>query len=91
MDLIFWRSLEPLEEWRKRVLVRKTILFLVIRIASSSIASQPLLVDFTKSAFEPMAGSGDVSFTEVAGKDTVRLPCNFQGAKIDRASWDVKV
>ncbi len=91
MDLIFWRSLKPLKEWRKRVMFQKTILFLVIQIASSSVASQPLLVDFTKSAFEPMAGSRDVSFAELAGKDSVRLPCNFQAAKIDRASWDVKV
>jgi len=38
-----------------------------------------------------MAGSRDVSFSALAGKAAVRLPCNFQDAKIDRASWDVKV
>ncbi len=39
-------------------------------------------------AWTPMAGSRAVSVTSVAGKTAFRMPCNFRGTDIARASWD---
>ncbi len=39
-------------------------------------------------AWVPMVGSQAVSVTNVAGKDAFRMPCNFQGTDVERASWD---
>jgi len=44
-----------------------------------------------RAAWRPMTGSGEVSVTEIDGKRALRLPCNFRGTLIDRASWDRKV
>jgi len=60
-------------------------------VSSGCVASGPLVVDFRKSVFEPMGGSGEAGVAEVEGGKAVRLPCDFAGTKIDRASWDVGV
>ena len=39
-------------------------------------------------AWIPMAGSRAVSVTNVAGRAALRMPCNFHGTDIERASWD---
>jgi len=39
----------------------------------------------------PMSGTAPVSVTNVAGQAALRLPCNFAGTTIERASWDRKV
>ncbi|MBN2131032.1 MAG: hypothetical protein JW741_16135, partial [Sedimentisphaerales bacterium] len=39
-------------------------------------------------AWQPMAGSRPVSVVTVEGKTAFRMPCNFRGTNIERASWD---
>ncbi len=39
----------------------------------------------------PMKGSAPVAPVVFAGKPTLRLPCNFTGNPVDRASWDRSV
>jgi len=41
--------------------------------------------------WEPMAGSRPVSIVNTGGRKALRMPCNFRGTKIDRASWDCRV
>jgi len=38
--------------------------------------------------WRPMAGSRAVSVATVEGKKAFRMPCNFHGTNIERASWD---
>ena len=38
--------------------------------------------------WQPMAGSQAVSITDIGGKKALRMPCNFRGNRIERASWD---
>lgn len=42
-------------------------------------------------AWEPMAGSGNVSIADIAGGKALRMPCNFNGTRIERASWDRRI
>ena len=42
-------------------------------------------------AWKPMAGSKPVSVVEIDGKKALRMPCNFQGTRMDRASWDCEL
>ena len=44
-----------------------------------------------RAAWQPMEGTAPVSAAEVEGVKAVRMPCNFRGTKIERASWDRKV
>ncbi len=39
----------------------------------------------------PMTGSKPVSIANVRGQKALKMPCNFRGTKIGRASWDRKV
>lgn len=39
----------------------------------------------------PMKGTAPVTITNLAGRTVLRLPCNFAGTTIERASWDRKV
>ena len=39
-------------------------------------------------AWKPMAGSKPVSLVEIDGGKALRMCCNFDGTKMDRASWD---
>jgi hypothetical protein len=39
-------------------------------------------------AWVPMAGSQTVSVASIDGRKAFRMPCNFRGTDIDRASWD---
>ena len=39
-------------------------------------------------AWRPMAGSQSVSAASVAGRAAFRMPCDFRGTDIERASWD---
>jgi uncharacterized lipoprotein YddW (UPF0748 family) len=41
-----------------------------------------------RAAWKPMGGSAAVSVALVGGRKVLRLPCNFAGTKIERASWD---
>jgi uncharacterized lipoprotein YddW (UPF0748 family) len=42
-------------------------------------------------AWQLMTGSKNVSISDVAGKKVLRMPCNFRGTTIERASWDRQV
>jgi len=44
--------------------------------------------DRAAQAWQPMAGRQAVSVANVEGKAAFRMPCNFRGTDIDRASWD---
>ncbi len=44
-----------------------------------------------RTAWVPMKGSAPVAQAVIAGKPALRLPCNFTGNPIDRASWDKSV
>ncbi len=41
-----------------------------------------------QSLWEPMAGTKPVSVVDVQGRKALRMPCRFQGNKVERASWD---
>jgi len=38
--------------------------------------------------WQPMAGSQAVSIADIGDKKALRMPCNFRGNRIERASWD---
>ena len=42
-------------------------------------------------AWQPMAGSKHVSIVDIGGKKALRMPCNFRGTRIERASWDRRI
>ena len=44
-----------------------------------------------RAAWQPMEGTAPVSVAEIDGLKAVRMPCNFRGTKIERASWDRQV
>ena len=41
--------------------------------------------------WKPMAGSKPVSLVKIGGRTALRMRCNFQGTRMDRASWDHEV
>jgi uncharacterized lipoprotein YddW (UPF0748 family) len=41
-----------------------------------------------RTAWKPMGGSAAISVALIEGRKVLRLPCNFAGTKIERASWD---
>ena len=41
--------------------------------------------------WRPMTGSQGVSVVRLDSRRGLKMPCNFQGTRIDRASWDRKV
>jgi uncharacterized lipoprotein YddW (UPF0748 family) len=44
-----------------------------------------------RAAWPAMWGTAPVSVAEAEGVKALRMPCNFRGTKIERASWDRKV
>ena len=44
-----------------------------------------------RAAWRPMGGSAEVSPATVDGRTCLRMPCNFEGTRIERASWDRSV
>jgi len=44
-----------------------------------------------RAAWQPMEGTVPVSVAQVEGVRALRMPCNFRGTKIERASWDRQV
>ncbi|HUU93863.1 MAG TPA: family 10 glycosylhydrolase, partial [Phycisphaerae bacterium] len=44
-----------------------------------------------RAAWRPMSGSADVSPAQIDGRACLRMPCNFRGTRIERASWDRSV
>ncbi|HEY5913899.1 MAG TPA: family 10 glycosylhydrolase [Verrucomicrobiae bacterium] len=44
-----------------------------------------------RAAWVPMGGSAPVSVALLEGRNVLRLPCNFTGTNIERASWDRQV
>jgi len=44
-----------------------------------------------REAWRPMADSENVSLIDTGGKKTLRMPCNFKGTRIERASWDRQI
>ena len=44
-----------------------------------------------RAAWRPMGGTAPVAVTELDGRKALRMPCNFAGTKIERASWDRRV
>lgn len=44
-----------------------------------------------RAAWRPMNSSAPVSVLELGGRQALRLPCNFAGTKIERASWDRQI
>jgi len=43
---------------------------------------------FAQAAWQPMSGCKPVSTGNGAGRMALKMPCNFRGTKIERASWD---
>jgi uncharacterized lipoprotein YddW (UPF0748 family) len=41
-----------------------------------------------RTLWAPMGATAPVSVLEVDGRRVLRMPCNFRGTRIDRASWD---
>ncbi|MGA2498918.1 MAG: family 10 glycosylhydrolase [Tepidisphaeraceae bacterium] len=41
-----------------------------------------------QAAWQPMSGTAPVAGMKIDGRAALRMRCNFQGTKIDRASWD---
>lgn len=41
-----------------------------------------------RAAWTPMGGTAPVSVLPKEGRRALRMPCNFQGTRIERASWD---
>ncbi len=41
-----------------------------------------------RAAWSPMGGTAPVSVVEKEGRRALRMPCNFRGTTIERASWD---
>ncbi|MGB2822347.1 MAG: hypothetical protein WBF17_15280, partial [Phycisphaerae bacterium] len=70
---------------------------LVLPIAAAADEAFKLVDDFSypqqaaRKAWEPMAGSAQVSVEQVDGRRALKLHCNFSGGRIERASWDRKV
>lgn len=44
-----------------------------------------------RAAWKPMGATAPVSVVEKDGVRALKMPCNFKGTKIDRASWDLAV
>ncbi len=44
-----------------------------------------------RAAWSPMGDCAPVSMATIEGRMALRLPCNFAGSKIERASWDRQV
>ena len=44
-----------------------------------------------RAAWRPMEGTAPVAPATVDGRAAVRMPCNFKGTRIERASWDRSV
>ncbi|MCX6905695.1 MAG: right-handed parallel beta-helix repeat-containing protein, partial [Verrucomicrobia bacterium] len=67
--------------------------------ASSAPAPDSALIDAcqyadaaaAQAAWKPMGGTAAATITEMDGRKVLRLPCNFAGTKMERASWDRKV
>lgn len=41
-----------------------------------------------RSLWKPMSGTAEVSVEQRDGRTVLKMPCNFRGTRIDRASWD---
>ncbi|MHC4745345.1 MAG: hypothetical protein ACYS8Z_25820, partial [Planctomycetota bacterium] len=44
-----------------------------------------------REAWQPMEGGKSVSLVDLRGKKALRMPCNFRGTRIERASWDRRI
>ncbi|MCX7886158.1 MAG: family 10 glycosylhydrolase [Verrucomicrobiae bacterium] len=70
-----------------------------LNLAAAALLSAGAVIDDCRYAHErdaqarwvPMKGTAQVSITNVAGESVLRLPCNFAGNPVERASWDRKV
>ena len=82
------------------------LIFLLCLICSRVIALPPIPgrvdyplidpVDYTdndaaRKAWRPMQGTAPVSVKNVPSGKALKMPCNYKGTKIDRASWDLSV
>ncbi len=83
---------------------RLVTILLVLGVASSTIVAQEIppipatsyeVVDDlsyspqrAQALWEPMTGTKPVSLVDVRGRNALRMPCQFQGNKVERASWD---
>ncbi|MFI5377949.1 MAG: glycoside hydrolase family 10 protein [Tepidisphaerales bacterium] len=73
---------------------------LVIVLLTSYAQAQPVTADtvvdaityandrVAQAAWQPMGGTAPVTSTSIDGRPALRMRCNFQGTKFDRASWD---
>src|SRR6516162_8374866 len=68
-------------------------------LAQPQVASPTTVIDdcayasdaAARALWEPMHGSKAVATAMFDGQKALRLPCDFAGGKIERASWDRKV
>ncbi|MBE3096170.1 MAG: family 10 glycosylhydrolase [Planctomycetes bacterium] len=72
------------------------VLLLVFSMGAARGAEAPALFAFAddaaaQAAWQPMGGTAPASVAEVDGRKALRMPCNFRGTKIERASWDRQV
>ncbi len=44
-----------------------------------------------RAAWTPMRGSAPVSVARLGRRNVLKLPCDFSGARVERASWDLSV
>lgn len=86
---------------RPRFFTVCTVLLLMAGFASRAFAVPPPdteLIDTcdypdtrsAQSAWTPMQGTAPVEAATLDGQKVLRMPCNFSGTKIVRASWDLK-
>jgi uncharacterized lipoprotein YddW (UPF0748 family) len=72
---------------------------LLLNLAAAALVSNAAMIDDCRYAndaaaqanWSPMKGTAPVTVTNLAGQTALRLPCNFAGTTIERASWDRKV
>ena len=77
----------------------KFLLCALLAILPAFVFADPAVIDecrypdnaTARSTWQPMGSTALAAAAKVAGRDAVRLPCNFAGTSIERASWDRKV
>ncbi|MCX7824798.1 MAG: family 10 glycosylhydrolase [Verrucomicrobiae bacterium] len=69
------------------------LLYVTVVIADDAVIDSCKYPDdaSAQAAWQPMRGTAPVTVAKVAGRRALRMPCNFAGTTIERASWDRKV
>jgi uncharacterized lipoprotein YddW (UPF0748 family) len=81
------------------MLFRELTLVLSLLMGGNALGADPSSIDdcqyasdtAAQDAWQPMRGSAPALAAKLNGSPVLRLSCNFQGTKFERASWDHKV